>query len=239
MSEVLPAERHAALAVASRQRLLAVLRASGEPMDAASLADAVGLHLTTIRFHLEVLEEAGLVSRAAEREGRPGRPRQLYRLVDDQRALPSRPADPAMRYRELASVLVGALAVEPASTRRAEEAGRRWADSQVPHETLSWDEGTRRLVTVLNRLGFEPSLVDDDHGRHVEFAACPFRDLARAHPEVVCTVHRGLLRGLLSRLDVRGADEAGLRPFVEAELCVADLPGSGDQTRSGDRANSI
>jgi hypothetical protein len=43
---------------------------------------------------------------------------------------------------------------------------------------------------------------------------------------VVCTVHLGLLRGALRRFGVppRQARLAGLRPFVEPELCVADIP---------------
>ncbi len=210
--------RHAALAVRSRRRLLEVLRSTGGPLDVAALAAAVGLHVTTARFHLDVLERAGLVGRAAERAGRMGRPRQLYAVV----AAPE--ADEG--YRQLADVLAGGLAADPdAGPRWAERAGRRWAKQQVPAgDELSWDEGTRQVGDLFDRLGFAPRLVDDATQRHLELDACPFRDLARAYPHIVCTVHLGLLRGALSRLRVPAAEQAGLRPFVEPELCIADVP---------------
>jgi len=195
-------------------------------MDAASLAEAVGLHLTTTRFHLDVLERARLVHRFVERGGRPGRPRQLYQVVDAVSG--SDEPGSAERYRALAEVLAEALGREPDTTRqRAEDAGRRWAETQVPVQDLSWEDGTRQVEDVFARLGFAPRLFDDEDGRHVELAACPFRDVARAHPQVVCAVHAGLLQGTLSRSSVPDAQRAGIRPFVATDLCVADLPRPG------------
>lgn len=124
-------------------------------------------------------------------------------------------------------MLAEAIAGEPnAAQQRAEDAGRRWAKSQVPLGNLTWDEGTREVVTVFDRLGFAPRLVDDELGRRVELAACPFRDLARQYPEVICVVHAGLLRGLLSRLGIPHSDRADMRPFVREDLCIAEFPGS-------------
>src|SRR4051794_18910155 len=119
-------DRYAALAVASRRRLLDILRAGESSRDAASLAEAGGLDLTTTRFHLDVLEQAGLVHRSVERGGRPGRPRQLYGVVEDPDSVG---AGSDQSYRELAEVLAGALSGEPEVTRqRTEDAGRRWAE---------------------------------------------------------------------------------------------------------------
>jgi predicted ArsR family transcriptional regulator len=223
MSEPTPDARYAALAVASRRRLLGALQSAGEPLDVAALATAAGLHVTTARFHLDVLERAGLVRRATARESRPGRPRALYIAT----------AAPGLDggHRQLAGVLVAALAADPRTGPRwAEQAGRRWADDQVPAgQGQSWDEGTRQVGGLFGRLGFAPRVVDDSQQRHLELDACPFRDLARAHPEVVCSVHLGLLRGALSRLQVPLAEQAGLRPFVGPDLCIADVlvpPGS-------------
>lgn len=210
--------RHAALAVESRRRLLEALRARGEPLDVAALAEKVRLHVTTARFHLEVLERAGLVSRGAERAGRPGRPRQLYVAAEV--------AEANEGHRRLAEALAGVVAADrDEGVQRAERAGRQWADRQVPVDTnLSWDEGTREVGKLFERLGFAPRLVDDSLGRHVELDACPFRDLARSYPQVVCTVHAGLLRGALGQLRVPAAEAARLRPFVAPELCIADIP---------------
>lgn len=210
--------QHVALAVSSRRRLLEVLQSAEEPLDVAALAYAVGLHVTTARFHLDVLERAGLVRRAVERGGRPGRPRQLYRVVTVPEA--------GEGHRQLAGVLAGALATEPdTASRSAEQAGRRWAADQLPvADGLSWEQGVQQVGELFARLGFSPQMVDGDRQRHLELRACPFRDLGRAYPDIVCTAHLGLLRGALDQLRLPVAEQAELRPFVEPDLCIADVP---------------
>ncbi|MFL6055090.1 MAG: hypothetical protein ACJ72W_19585 [Actinoallomurus sp.] len=47
-------------------------------------------------------------------------------------------------------------------------------------------------------MGFDP---EPAPGGRVLLHDCPFRDTARAHPEVVCAAHQGLLTELLARLD--------------------------------------
>ena len=47
------------------------------------IAAGSGLHVNTVRAHLQVLEEAGLVVSSSERPERPGRPRRLFAAVPD------------------------------------------------------------------------------------------------------------------------------------------------------------
>lgn len=218
MSESTSGARHVALAVVSRRRLLEVLQSADGPLGVAELAEAVGLHVTTARFHLDVLERAGLVRRVLGRAGRPGRPRQLYAAAVAPEATDG--------HRQLAAVFAGVLAADPdQGPRWAEQAGGQWAQEQVPvDDGLSWDEGTRRIGELFDRLGFAPRVVDRGPYRHLELDGCPFRDLARAYPQVVCSVHLGLLRETLHRLGIPSAAQAGLRPFVQPELCIADVP---------------
>jgi predicted ArsR family transcriptional regulator len=70
----------AELVGASRAKLLEVLRASAEPLSSYDLAAAAGLHVTTARFHLEILGQSGLIETHVQRHGR-GRPRLLYRAT--------------------------------------------------------------------------------------------------------------------------------------------------------------
>jgi len=57
---------------------------------------------------------------------------------------------------------------------------RKWP---APAEDgLSWEEGTRRVGDLFERVGFAPRLVDDAATRHLELDACPFRDLAKHAP---------------------------------------------------------
>lgn len=219
--------RHAALAVRSRRRLLEVLESADEPRDLAALAAAVGLHVTTARVHLRVLEEAALVERAVDRSGRMGRPRQLFVAAEvPHRVVKVEASRDHDGYRQLATALAGALSVDPhVAISCAEEAGRRWAQDVVPvAEELSWGEANDRLAELFDRLGFAPRVVDGTGGRHLELDGCPFRELARAYPQVVCTVHRGLQRGALERWGSPAAQQAELRPFVESDLCITDLP---------------
>jgi len=213
-----PDRPYVALGVRSRRRLLDVLRAAGVPLGAAQLADAVGLHVTTVRAHLRVLEAAGLVVPTDRQPTGPGRPGRFY--------APTAGAGRSDAHRELAEMLAGALDAGGAQGRRgAEQAGRRWADREVPDtRSLPWDEAVEAVGEVFGRVGFAPRRLGAE-GYRVALEHCPFRDVARAHPEVVCALHLGLLRGALSRLGLpEVAESAQLHPFVAPELCVAEIP---------------
>ena len=104
----------------SRADVLDMLRAAGSPLGVREVAQRMGLHPNTARFHLEALVEAGLAVRETEDREMPGRPRIGYRTAAD---------GPAgrRRYRLLAEMLTSLIAgtmPEPGSA--AEEAGREW-----------------------------------------------------------------------------------------------------------------
>ena len=76
----------ALLASPVRRRLVdALAHADGDAdtpgFTAAELGAEVGLHVTTVRFHLDQLVAAGLVESAVRREGGAGRPRKVYTLA--------------------------------------------------------------------------------------------------------------------------------------------------------------
>ena len=96
---------HRALSDPSRVRILEVLQEAEAPLDARELGARVGLHANTVRSHLRVLAEAGLVSGKREERARPGRPRILYEVA----AEPLDARAPA-GYRLLAQILASSLA---------------------------------------------------------------------------------------------------------------------------------
>lgn len=221
--------RYAALASDPRRRVLELLRASEVPLDAAAVAESIQLHVTTARFHLEHLEQAGLVRRLTERAGTRGRPRILFvaspvtREVDAQRELNQRLAD---AFTEDADGGRG----------RALRAGVRWSADYAGDLDPASLEGVAPVMRILDRLGFDPEQVaagsdqqrDAETGtRTIELRACPFRAEARQNPDVVCSIHLGLLRGAARAL---GHDESDveLHPFVEPDLCVVKLRGHWD-----------
>lgn len=211
---------HKALGGVSRVRILEMLRASPEGLDAREVADRVGLHVNTVRVHLDHLARAGLVTGEAEPRSEPGRPRILYRATAEA-------SEGSSGYRLLAEVLAGHLAgssADPAA--EAEGAGRAWGAyltrPPAPFEQLTVDEALSRVARMLADLGFRPETAEGDGGWEILLHRCPFQDVAERHPDVVCAVHLGLMRGALTELGAP-LEARALDPFVEPSLCVAHL----------------
>lgn len=213
-------EEHAVLASATRRQVLELLVRSPGPLDAAQVAGPLGLHVTTARFHLDQLTDAGLARRAQGNERRRGRPRMLYS--------PSGTARDRNTREQLIDVLAGAVdsAANGAPEDTAVVAGREWGEAFAREENETADA---HLMRVTDRLGFEP--VRDGH--QVWMHGCPFREAAAKRPEVICAVHRGLVEQLMAAEPQPGAEaglDAGARgtprllPFVEPERCLVLLP---------------
>ncbi|MFC6357175.1 helix-turn-helix transcriptional regulator [Luethyella okanaganae] len=198
---------HVALASRTRRLVLDAVARATAPADAHALASGLGLHVTTVRFHLEHLEAAHLVSRQTDVEKRRGRPRIRYlassRLGEDSRE-------------QLIEVLAGALAQRDIGRAQSVEAGHRWADELLAtHDDAA--DGVETLLRLLDGLGFDP-LIDE---KVIRLRGCPFREAARDHPQVICSVHRGLVERILEARGVERRPE--LLPFAEPELCLITL----------------
>ena len=80
------------------------------------------------------------------------------------------------------------------------------------------------MIDVLQEWGYTPELRTTDGGRTAEvtLAHCPFLDLARANPAVVCGIHRGLIAGSLDSW-ARTPPQVSLEPFVDDTTCLAHV----------------
>ena len=203
-----------------RPRLLELLRNSDNPLDVYELAAATGLHISTVRFHLAVLARDNRITLRTTPRATPGRPRTVYDVAEDDA--------PPDRYRSLAGALAAGMAgTSRTRRRRAEEAGRQWSTTLLAEtsRTVPPDAAARQITHLLAGLQFDPELTQEvpaAREREIRLRACPYRDVALEHPDVVCSVHLGLLKGILDQL---GAPFASARivPFVEPQLCLAYL----------------
>lgn len=194
-----------------RAALLEVLRDRGTAMAVAELAPLAGLHPNTVRAHLDVLVRTGQVQRRTDARHTPGRPRELFEATGTEVGDRS--------YQLLAEVLADRLAEltdDPADA--AAEAGRRWALRREPAATTS--EPLAPVVQMLRVHGFAPEVSAD--GAAIELHHCPFLELARERPDIVCGAHLGLIRGALERT---GAEVVATRivPFARPHVCVTEL----------------
>ncbi|MEZ5171646.1 MAG: helix-turn-helix domain-containing protein [Acidimicrobiia bacterium] len=185
-----------ALGDETRYAMYEELASSPSPLSAADLANILGLHANTVRLHLDRLRDAGLVEAHAVHRGTVGRPQHVYSLA---------PGAPGLGFDPPAHALLAGLlaALAERSGADADEAvaiGRSWgADAAARTKSASCLEA---LGGELDRLGFEPAADEPDDGTAtVAFLHCPFRDLAEAYPELVCSLHRGICEGVV--------DEAG------------------------------
>jgi predicted ArsR family transcriptional regulator len=204
--------QHRALADEQRAGIVAELEASPGGLDASELGRRLGRHANTIRWHLGILARAGIVRSDAEPRSGPGRPRILYRLGSSIR--PERSDE----YRLLASVLADTVSREPRGTEACELAGRAWGAELVGGRDRADRGGIEAVVGILAEQGFEPQLEE----LAIRMRRCPFHDLAEAHPEVVCAVHRGLISGALEALGSTLSVSA-LEIFPQPNACIARL----------------
>ncbi len=194
------------------------LRGQPEPLTLASLVSATGLHENTLREHLTALVRRGMVTRhRAQPDGR-GRPAWLYELAQDE---PSR-----SEYAGLAAALAAVISrTNDDPTQAAAEAGEEWGRELARDRgavPLSPGPARGHVLTLLDDLGFtpEPAVESPDE---VRLTHCPLLEAAHRHPDVVCAVHLGIVRGALAEY---GSDPDGstLVPFAEPGACRLTLP---------------
>ena len=108
-----------------RDVILQMLRASAEPRSIASVADELGVHPNTVRFHIDALLRAGRVEQVLGDSAGRGRPPILFRA--------SRRMDPTgpTNYRLLAAILTGYVAGHPDAAGIAAQLGRSTSPALV------------------------------------------------------------------------------------------------------------
>lgn len=197
-------------------------RAQG--LTARDLADRLGLHITTVRFHVDQLVAAGLLTVRDERGG-VGRPKRHYVAAHASPGLTE-----AEGYRLLASMLAEAMTSDDRPC--PDEAGRRWIerhqDELIPptaprlrsSSPAEWRAKVDVVADLLARWGYAPRVRSDGPTAEITLTHCPLRLLAATNPQVACGVHAGVVRGTLGVLGEPDA-HVGVAPHPTSHACLA------------------
>ena len=148
-----------------------------------------------------------------------GRPQTLYRVreVHDQAG---------RDYRLLAEMLIGVVRGKRA-VEQAAQLARQWGTYLVarggpkPSLRARTQPSLAMLQEAMAEAGFDPRfrrLQGSSTTIDITLRDCPFRDLADDYRDLVCTLHRGLVEGMLAGLSPPLAVKE-FRPFVERTLC--------------------
>ncbi len=200
----------------TRYAIYLELARSPLPLTTSEVADLLGLHVNTVRPHLERMRDVGLLAVDTEARGSVGRPQHRWSLSPDAPSLGLEPSP----WPTLARTLLDAAAQGGLASDDLADAGRR----QGQLDAAQWPDGTEcldGLVVEQARLGFDPATVEEPRRATVAFAHCPFRDLASEHPDLVCALHGGLVEGFVGSWP--GCAVERFHALVDRSPCQVDL----------------
>lgn len=202
--------------------MLDALREADVPLAVTDVAQRIGIHANTARFHLDALVAEGSVVRETEQPSGPGRPRTVYTPQ------PGMDRGGARNYRLLAQILLSHMSsAGPDAEENMRLVGRAWggflAERPAPFQELAGQQAIARLMALLADLGFEPEPEGDGPVRTViRLRHCPFLELAEGYSQLVCRIHLGLMQGALAELHA-AVTATALEPFAEPGACLARL----------------
>jgi predicted ArsR family transcriptional regulator len=187
-------------------RIVELLRAADEALDTATIAARLGLHPNGVRTQLQRLGRSGLVE-SDMAHGDVGRPRVLWRVTPQAIA----EADLPHTGWAMARSLARAIPATPARLREVEAAGVDLGlELAADIGAAGGAEGQDPIGRALGALGFAPKRHFKGATTRYELRRCPYAEAVRENPAVVCTLHRGIVQGVLKSL---GSD-AELSGFV-------------------------
>jgi predicted ArsR family transcriptional regulator len=187
-----------------RRALYRYVVAQPDAVNREQAAAGVGIAHHTAKFHLDKLEEEGLLDVEHRRPpGRTGpgagRPAKYYRRSPDEVAvsLPERHYDLAGRVmaEAITSAATRGIPVSDALPVAAREAGRGLGERASKTLGPAPDEASvlAAVAETLADTGYEPRV--DDTG--ITLANCPFHSLAADYTDLVCGLNLHLIDGVL------------------------------------------
>lgn len=217
-----------ALGDPTRRAIYITARESTTPVTTAQIADLFGIHPNVARHHLDKLATDGwlVVSRhrpTGKRGPGAGRPAKAYEASARDVSIHFAPR----RYELLVELLMKVLArVAPddlaqVAVEVGTEYGRELADEVGAPGENGYADAIRAVSVAMTGLGF--SMDPDVDSQQLLTSHCPFGEAATDHPDVVCSLDRGIVAGLF------GTIAPGCKPVLipnmhPDEECITQVP---------------
>lgn len=208
----------------TRYAIYLELARSSRPLATAEIAETLDLHPNTVRPHLERMRDLGLVEVTAAATGSVGRPQHRYALAAEAPSLGLEP--PA--FPTVTRMLLRAAAAAGIDPGELLEAGREQGRADYARSCTEGAAGPDSAPDVIDALeadlaafGFDPARADDGVAVTIAFTHCPFRQLAEDHPDLVCSMHQGMVEGFVDCGG--GAAVQRFHPLVDRTPCQVEL----------------
>lgn len=189
-----------------------------EALSRDEVARRTGLGLGVVKFHLEKLAAANLLTaefhKAAERRGPgSGRPTKLYTRSSVHQSVDLPPRQFGLLSRLLADAIAQSAVTDEstiaAAQRVAAETGYRLGTRSDEPTSTPW------ILQVLSSVGYEPR----EANQVITLANCPFHEAAETQRDLVCRLNLALVDGVLRGAHCTGA-KAALTP-EKGRCCVS------------------
>jgi len=189
----------------TRRAIYIAIRESAEPMTTSKVAELFDIHPNVARHHLDRLADDGYLKVSHLRRGGgpgAGRPAKTYEPTNKEVSVHFAPR----RFEMLTEMLFKVLeeVAPPNVSEIAEQVGRTYgrelaAEIGAPSDP-GYDEAVQAVASAMTGLGF--SVDPDVEGQRLLTSHCPFGETATNHPDVICSLDRGIVAGLFGALSV-------------------------------------
>lgn len=193
----------AALGDPTRRAIYIAVRESAEPMTASKVATLFDIHPNVARHHLDRLAADGYLKSGPERKpAGAGRPAKAYEATSKEVTVHFAPRRFEMLTEMLFQVLeeLGPQDVSAVAEKVGRAYGERLAAEIGGPNDPGYEDAVQAVASAMTGLGF--SVDPDVEGQRLLTSHCPFGETATSHPEVICSLDRGIVAGLFGGLSV-------------------------------------
>jgi predicted ArsR family transcriptional regulator len=189
----------------TRRAIYIAVRESVEPLTTSHVAGLFDIHPNVARHHLDRLADDGYLKvslRQSEGKNGPGagRPAKSYEATAKEVSVHFAPR----RFEMLVEMLIRVLdEVAPENVAQiAENVGRAYGRELAAEigqpEQPGYDGAIQAVASAMTGLGF--SIDPDVPGQRLLTSHCPFGEAATSHPEVICSLDRGIVAGMFGAM---------------------------------------